>query len=954
MADVFISYSRRDTEFVRRLHERLAVEGRDTWVDWEDIPASADWWREVCAGIESADAFVFVISPDSIRSDICRRETEHAVANNKRLIPILQRPIEATDEKGMHPSISTHNWIFFRNDDPFDKAFSALLHALDTDLSHVRQHTRLLVRAKEWQGSGQNNSFLLQGDDLIHAEDWLAEGVAKRPPPSALHAEYINASRDAARRRQRTLLAGVTTALVVALGLALLSFVLYGESNRQRGIAEEKSITATVAQGQAIIEADNAQTQAAIALNNAATATVAQGEAQIQAEIARREAGANATAQAIAQHEARNAATQAAIAQNEADNAATQAAIALFNAATATVAQGEAQIQADNAQTQAAIAQSEANANATAQAVAQNEANNAATQAVIAQNNAATATIAQGEAQIQAQIARTQAAIALDNAATATVAQGDAQMRATAVADERNRAQSIALAGQAQIELNNDSARAVLIALYALQGYPVTWQAERALGIAIQGELPRFEVGASVEFTSVDWSPSGDAVLTADNGGTLLIVNGADGGIIRTIEAHSEGINRALWSLDGARIATASTDDTARLFDVETGRLLFVLTGHGAGVNTLDWSPDGARLATGSNDNNARIWNTADGDSLFILTGHVDSVNGVEWSPDGASVVTASDDATAKVWDAATGDERFTLSGHSAPVLRALWSSDGDRILTISSDTTAKVWNAATGAEVFALVGHSRSITRAAWSPDGSQIVTVSEDDTAKIWDAATGELKLVLYGHTNDVGGVAWSPDGSRLVTTGDDQTVRVWNAESGAQLLVFNGHRGLIYSVGWSSDGGHIATASADGTARLWGIWKDAPDLVAFAQNCCVTRVLTDEESSQFGVLPAPSASQPDTIVSCSGALPSRLYPGVRARVTADGDDRALNVRSQPGLGGAQIGQISPDKTFWVTGDPDCVDGIAWFPIIYGINAGQGWIAEGEAGVYFVEPVP
>ena len=67
MADVFISYSRKDKDFVRDLHEALAARERDTWVDWEDIPLTAEWLAEIYAGIEGADAFVFVISPDSQR-----------------------------------------------------------------------------------------------------------------------------------------------------------------------------------------------------------------------------------------------------------------------------------------------------------------------------------------------------------------------------------------------------------------------------------------------------------------------------------------------------------------------------------------------------------------------------------------------------------------------------------------------------------------------------------------------------------------------------------------------------------------------------------------------------------------------------------------------------------------------------------------------------------------------
>ena len=66
MSDVFVSYSRRDQEFVRRLHAALSERGKDAWVDWEDIPATAKWQDELNDGIVSADSFLFVLTPSSL------------------------------------------------------------------------------------------------------------------------------------------------------------------------------------------------------------------------------------------------------------------------------------------------------------------------------------------------------------------------------------------------------------------------------------------------------------------------------------------------------------------------------------------------------------------------------------------------------------------------------------------------------------------------------------------------------------------------------------------------------------------------------------------------------------------------------------------------------------------------------------------------------------------------
>ena len=72
---VFISYSRKDGNFVRSLNDALAAVQREVWVDWEDIPASAEWLAEIEGAIEGAQAFVFVLSPDSVTSEVCAIES---------------------------------------------------------------------------------------------------------------------------------------------------------------------------------------------------------------------------------------------------------------------------------------------------------------------------------------------------------------------------------------------------------------------------------------------------------------------------------------------------------------------------------------------------------------------------------------------------------------------------------------------------------------------------------------------------------------------------------------------------------------------------------------------------------------------------------------------------------------------------------------------------------------
>src|SRR5215470_8101981 len=142
--EVFISYSRKDKEFVRRLDDELKRRDREAWVDWEGIPPGDTWEKTIYGAIESTHTFIFVLTPDSIASKVCGREIAHAVANSKRLIPIVHRDVPDDD---VPKSLGELNFIFCREKDDFGEATDKLISALDTDLGWVRAHTRLLTRA---------------------------------------------------------------------------------------------------------------------------------------------------------------------------------------------------------------------------------------------------------------------------------------------------------------------------------------------------------------------------------------------------------------------------------------------------------------------------------------------------------------------------------------------------------------------------------------------------------------------------------------------------------------------------------------------------------------------------------------------------------------------------------------------------------------------------------------
>jgi hypothetical protein len=119
---------------------------------------------------------------------MCQQEVDHAANNNKRLIPVLWRSV---DSKDLPPALAPIQWISL-SDHGFETSLNSLIRILNVDLDWVRSHTRLLVRAREWELKGRDDSFVLRGMDLQDAIRWQAQAVTiNEPKPSELQQQYI-------------------------------------------------------------------------------------------------------------------------------------------------------------------------------------------------------------------------------------------------------------------------------------------------------------------------------------------------------------------------------------------------------------------------------------------------------------------------------------------------------------------------------------------------------------------------------------------------------------------------------------------------------------------------------------------------------------------------------------------------------------------------------------------
>jgi hypothetical protein len=123
MERIFISYSRKDIDFVRKLAGDLEKAGYDVWWDLTDLHGGDDWPRAIPAAIESSKYVIIVLSPNSTVSDWVEKEYTHALSLRKKIIPLM------LVRSSIPFALNTINFIDFTSDD-YVGNFNHLLTAL--------------------------------------------------------------------------------------------------------------------------------------------------------------------------------------------------------------------------------------------------------------------------------------------------------------------------------------------------------------------------------------------------------------------------------------------------------------------------------------------------------------------------------------------------------------------------------------------------------------------------------------------------------------------------------------------------------------------------------------------------------------------------------------------------------------------------------------------------------
>ena len=824
MSEVFISYSRRDREFVQRLHDALAAAGRDAWVDWHDIPPTAEWWQEVKAGIEGADTFVFVISPDSAASEVCQDEISYAAQNGKRIVPLVLR--DAGSE--IHDDIGKINWIFMREQDDFSAAFELLTTAIDTDLEQVRTHTRLTVRAREWDNETRNPAYLLRGADLRDAENWLTRyesesSPSSQPQPSNLQITYIVSSRQHANRNQRSVLAGISTALVIVTILAILALSFYRESEDRRqesdlrgtGVADQAS-TATSALGVAQVRGTELANQTTAVYENLREARRIQSLFWSDLSAQQLQEGDQQEALALALE---------ALQYYESDGIWSLDSVgALVGALNASYQETVYLAHPDYVEG-AAWSRDE-------------------TQVLSwAGDSVYVWDAATGEQRLRLPHGSTVKRAAWNAAETHILGWDDHD--AVSVWD--------AATGEAVTGFTHPESFDGIWALWSADGQQVlswaynNWTSESSLvlwDVAANAEVHSLLYPAY--FKTVQWSPDNTLILVR-GWSELLLVDAQSGEIVREYQNDPEepDIDGIFWEKQNLPVLYF-TDNGVHLWDHETGDLIARLPHEGYGV-AARWNQSGTQIISWADDYTVRIWDVASETEVLRVQheygAYRTGVTAAVWNADESEVLSWTYDGDLRLWDARSGDVIWSL-GQSDAMLgldQVVWNDDETQIFSVDY-ASCKIWDVSTG-EMVAQVGHYAAVKGGEWSDDGRRILSWGFDTSVRIWSqpsqggpasyhhtsnefyadsvrlnhdqtlllsVSAGEviawniaLNQVQVRFDNDwVSDVVWKPGTNQFVGWGEGRVV-IWDADSGDVLAeLAHDPDETIYGVAWSDD--------------------------------------------------------------------------------------------------------------------------------------------------------
>lgn len=255
----FLSYSHKDMDLVLELNDCLERHGFDVRRDRDDLIPGEKFGPRLEALISESETMVIVLSRHWLASEHCRQELAIAEQIGRRIIPVIIEPIDPSE---MPANVATRHFVFVYGDgQAFARGIADLINTLMTDISWVREQTRLQARAEDWDKANQSPALLLRGEALEMARKWLSQPAPDQVQVLPQVVEFISAAErqevtdQKNRNRTRNRIWGASALAVISiLGVFALYFrgeALSNEKERAQAVAQASEERALASEARA-------------------------------------------------------------------------------------------------------------------------------------------------------------------------------------------------------------------------------------------------------------------------------------------------------------------------------------------------------------------------------------------------------------------------------------------------------------------------------------------------------------------------------------------------------------------------------------------------------------------------------------------------------------------------------------------------------------------------------
>ena len=360
--------------------------------------------------------------------------------------------------------------------------------------------------------------------------------------------------------------------------------------------------------------------------------------------------------------------------------------------------------------------------------------------------------------------------------------------------------------------------------------------------------------------TYLSYSPQGEQVITAHEGGVVKLWNPESGQLLHRLDSHTDFISLVKINREHTLALLNTSDETVQLWDLKSKTMIFQIKSKSKnGFTDFSFSPDG-KTALLVDPMNAGILDLNTFNVFNFTETDFQIPNSARFSPTGKTVASASKNGI-HLWDIFTGQDVREIKFPGISVWDAKFSPDGELMAINGSDSTIRLINLMTGEETHKFSNGCSYFIEMDFSSDGKYLLAAEPywiSGKTKVWDISTGKpvenevitpvhgkiyafsLLSSVFGMNNNgdlvllemyrnkrftnlksyTKDLCYRSDYRQLDAVLADWTISCYRIPNLTIFKNFIGHTDQVTAVHASADGKYLVSASLDSTVRKWDL--------------------------------------------------------------------------------------------------------------------------------------